>query len=728
MRGTIVMTTSLRDLCLRLAFGLGLAALPSLVYAQVPGVETFAIEPRTPLELWHAIDYLVRTEQAKDAVPYLEKFAASRPDDATLMAIRDKYGAGTFLRLDDFPETRKYAEPLVTQLSDATRRQLRHPLRISESISELVRTPEERRYAVARLREAGAYAVPALVEALGKPDLSPADRALLVHGMGRLDAKAVPALIAVLDSPDPAIAADAASALGAIGDRRAVPFLIAKAADRKRPTPPAVKSAARSAIERITGKSLEAQSESPVRLLTDAAWSFHRHRVGFPGETVAVWEWDQAAKGPALRVLTKAQAESVFARKLGQAAVDLDPGDFKAKVALASAELEEATDRVGFDALGAKESPAIASTAAMGPEVLTAVVRDSIADGKPELTAAAVLALGKASRDLPLTGPDGSVHPLVEALGSPGRRAQIAAARAIIAMAPERPFPGSSRLVPVLARLVDNQAAPRGVVIDGNPNRAGRLAGLLKELGYVPDSEPTGPDGFRAAAETGDVEVILISYDLFRGPWNLSDTLSNLRTDSRTALIPIYIYGPLHLIRTRPGLLDLYPGVKFVVQPDRPADLERQMGGRPALLSPSQRTAYAVEAAALLAKIATRPSGPFAAELAAAEPSLAQAVNQPEVAIDASTALGGIASAGAQRILADVIIDPAYPLDLRRNCSSVLAGSLKRFGALVAADQEAKLVAASRLEADAGLKTGLIGVLDALRARRVDNSPTAANL
>jgi hypothetical protein len=427
-------------------------------------------------------------------------------------------------------------------------------------------------------------------------------------------------------------------------------------------------------------------------------------------------------------VLTKAQAESSFARKLGRAAVDLDPNDFKAKVALASAELEGATSRVGFDALETREPAAIASAVVLGPDVLTAVVRDSIADVKPELTAAAVVALGKASHHLSFTTPTGSVHPLVEALMAPGRRAQLAAARSIVAMAPKRPFPGSSRLVPVLARLVDNQAVPRAVVIDGNPIRAGQLVGQLKDLGYIPDAESTGPDGFRAATATGDVELILLSYDLFRGPWNLSDTLSNFRTDPRTALIPIYIYGPLHLIRTRPGLADLYSGVKFIVQPIRAADLEREMGGRPALLSPSQRNSYAVESADLLAKIATQPDGPFAADLPAAESSLVQAIEQPEVAVAVSTALGGIPSADAQRVLADVIIDPSYSLDLRRNCSTVLTRSLKRFGALLAADQEIKLITASRLESDAALKTGMIGVLDALRARRVDNSPTAASL
>ena len=74
---------------------LGLAGLTASARAQVPGPESFAQEPRTPMELWSAIDYLVRTGQIKQAVPYLEKFMSTQLDDATLIEIRDKFGTGS---------------------------------------------------------------------------------------------------------------------------------------------------------------------------------------------------------------------------------------------------------------------------------------------------------------------------------------------------------------------------------------------------------------------------------------------------------------------------------------------------------------------------------------------------------------------------------------------------------------------------------------------------------
>src|SRR5262245_53107856 len=158
--------------------------LPAASSAQVPGPESFAQEPRTPAELWGAADYLIRTGQTAKAIPYHDRFVKSNPDDATLIELRDRYGAGSFLRLADDPATRKYAEPLVDRLAEAQRRFAIQPDRIDRYVTALTGTPEERDHAVARLREAGPYTVPSLIQALDRPGITPGERSLLVDGMG----------------------------------------------------------------------------------------------------------------------------------------------------------------------------------------------------------------------------------------------------------------------------------------------------------------------------------------------------------------------------------------------------------------------------------------------------------------------------------------------------------------------------------------------------------------
>ena len=104
-------------------------------------------------------------------------------------------------------------------------------------------------------------------------------------------------------------------------------------------------------------------------------------------------------------------------------------------------------------------------------------------------------------------------------------------------LAPTQPFPGSSRVVPTLARFANTQSLPRAVVIDGNPTRGSKLAGFLKTLGYQAVLETTGDRGFRAAAETADVELVLISHDLFQGAGACRhlDQLSDGRPDREPA-------------------------------------------------------------------------------------------------------------------------------------------------------------------------------------------------
>ena len=112
--------------------------------AQAPGPELFAKEPRTPLELWDAVDYLLRTDQAKKAVPYLDKFMKSQPDDATWIAIRNRYGPGSILRLNDDAATRPFAKPLAEAMVAAARKYATRPERIARFITELTRTPKSK--------------------------------------------------------------------------------------------------------------------------------------------------------------------------------------------------------------------------------------------------------------------------------------------------------------------------------------------------------------------------------------------------------------------------------------------------------------------------------------------------------------------------------------------------------------------------------------------------------
>ena len=290
-----------------------------------------------------------------------------------------------------------------------------------------------------------------------------------------------------------------------IGDVQAVAHLTFPAAFRATPEP--VRAAVQAAIARLTGQPFSTQPRSPVQVLTDAAWSYHRHKVEFR-ETIPLsfGPWDQGRKVPVSREVPRTEAEAIFGLRFAREALELSPDDRAAQVAQLSLTLEKAIERVGFTSFLDRDQATFTAAIAKGPLILSDVLRTAITDGKTDLAAACATALGRAI-DRTVLARSGRPHPLVEALYSPGRRVQFAAARAIVALAPTEPFPGVSRVVPTLARFLSNQALPRAVVIDGNPNRGSQLAGFLINLGY--DS------GARVNPATGR---------LFRGSCRVSPT------------------------------------------------------------------------------------------------------------------------------------------------------------------------------------------------------------
>jgi HEAT repeat protein len=683
----------------------------------VPGPESFAKEPKTPLELWDAVDYLVRVGQADKAAPYLDAFMKSKPSDDVLLDIRDKFGAGSILRLQDDPATRAQVEPLMKLVRDASLRHSRNPERIQKYIAALTKSRAEQDYAVARLREAGPYAVPALLDTIGNPGLPPSDRDLIVQNMGRLERPAVPALIAAIDGPDALVAASAIDALGRIGDIRAIPFLLYPAA---KPEDSPLREPSRIALNRITGRPFASLPKSALRLLVDEARRYLTHAVPFPGDKVVLWVWEGNAPVP--KEATIGEAEGILGMRFAREALDLDPTDLEAQATQLGLVLQKAIERVGLAAFPSQDpTGAYPLALASGPTVLGEVVRRALADGLSDLAAASIFVLGRvADRDALVT--DRRVNPLIEALSAPDRRARFAAAQALVYLNPQQPFPGSSRVVPVLTQFVASQPQPRVVIIDGAEARGNTVASTLKALGYEPSTAVSGDQGFRIAAESADVEAIFIEPTILQGNWRTRDTLANLRADAATAGVPIFIYGELRLQDLLSAELTSYPRVAFVVTPTDPnlfkPILERElrrMGARP--LVAAERDGLAQAAASLLAEITSRPGSPLLANVSAAEPALAVALNHASASLPAAAALGDVPGVEAQRSLADTALDAANPPQLRLGAVDNLARSIQRFGPLVSADHERRIAAELDSEADPTLRAAFASVVGALRPK-----------
>jgi hypothetical protein len=695
-----------------LGLALILAASPFLqgsngvALAQIPARDAFSHEPTTPLESWELASYLIKIGQPELAAPYVKKFLDANPDDATLLEVRDTYGAGTVLSLSDFPETRPYARPLAEKLAEASVRSSTNPERMEKFVSALSKSKAEQRYAVERLREAGSFAIPLIVKALSVTGLEPSIRTPLAENLGLLDRKAVPALIATLDSTDDVLVGDVARALGRIGDARAIPALTYVAA-RPRPET-AAKPQIDLALRELTGKPLSSQPKTPVRVLSDEARNYHSHAYKFPGDPVLLWLWNDSEKVPKPVSMSVKDAEATLGLRAAKEALEIDPTDVEAKVVQISLGL--AHDPAGWKA-AALES---------GPDVLGKVVRRAIAEGRTDLAATATTLLGQITKreDLSAT----SMTPLTDALFAPDRRVQFAAAEALVKLEPKTRFLGSSRVVPVLARFVAAQSYPRAIIIDGNAERASMVAGHIREAGYDAHVAATGAEGFAEAVLAADVELIAIDPNFINDRWKLADILGNLKADSRTAGIPIVLVGPLALEKRISGKLESFPRVRFIVTPSESEllkiQLDRVYKSLEVLpMTEPERADYARKAASLLAEVAQRPRSPFENDLLAAEPSLAIALNATIAPIEAATALGDIPGTDAQRSLADVALDPSKDEPFRMAVARELTRNIRRFGPKLDGSQERRLLEELAQEVDPNFRDALAAIVGALKAK-----------
>ena len=232
--------------------------------------------------------------------------------------------------------------------------------------------------------------------------------------------------------------------------------------------------------------------------------------------------------------MKRGDAEAILRPAAGERGASARPADLMPRTASVSLALEKAVDRVGFTAFPGPTGPAFRHGPGRRARRAGARSCGALADGKDDLAAAAVAALGQVT-DRPRSrlrpppspgrGPLGSrpARPVRRREGPGGARADSAVPR----LEPGRPHPGPVR---------EHRGATRAVVIDGNPNRGGQLAGLLKALGYEPspgDLRGTGiPSRGRHCRRRADRSS---ATHLIHGDWDLTDTLTNLKRDARTA-------------------------------------------------------------------------------------------------------------------------------------------------------------------------------------------------
>jgi hypothetical protein len=317
-----------------------------------------------------------------------------------------------------------------------------------------------------------------------------------------------------------------------------------------------------------------------------------------------------------------------------------------------------------------------------------------------------------------LVGTDGKRSPVIDALDYPDPRVQFAAASAILQFDPQSDFRGATRVVEVLQRAAAASPRPHAVVGEVSAARAAQIGGFLRELGYEPLVQLSGREAFRAAASRADVELVVLHPNIIR--WALSETLANLRADSRTAGIPIVVHGPGNLqprLRTQIGN---YRRVSYASLTEITEDFESQVRPflaqiRTAPMNDTQRATLRKEAIDWLAHIAGgRRTKIF--DITGTANVLMDALVDPQVARPALDTLAEIPTQSVQRRIAELVLDKQAAIELRQVAALRLTFHLQRFGLLLSKES---IDSIHRLWNDPGqpadFRTALGGMIGSLK-------------
>ncbi|MBX3439040.1 MAG: HEAT repeat domain-containing protein [Planctomycetaceae bacterium] len=685
-----------------------------------PGL--LANEPQTAEQFFDAALVMLRVSRPDLAQRYLAKLLELQPDDETLLRLREVHGTAMFLRLSRDEKLIPQSQQLLKRVQAAAANQVSNPAYFDGLISRLQDSPRERDAVIADLKHLGADAVPELLARLVDQS-NFRNRDLLLETLVKFGPAAVDPLLGALDAPDLRTRAIAIDVLGWLGDESVVSHLWypALAVDQ----PPEIQRSALRAIARIRYGDANLTSRlDPVGAAEEVYQGALQHfRDEYPWSPdldgkLFVWSWDRAQNRLVKTATTPAAASMLMAERLARQAMLMAPDRDRNRALFLAAALAHARYRAGWGQ-PIPQGPGTAYDLALlsGASLTEMALGLAVEHGNPAAAESAVTALGAlATRDT-LRPRDGRPSPLIAALDFPNDRVQFAAAAAILELDPLEGFSRSQRVVEILARALRTEGGPRSIVIDPNTARAADTASMLNSLGFTTTVALTGQDGFREAVARGDVALTVLHPNTVR--WELTQTIANLRADSRTAGVPIVIAAGEPARADMRRVLNRVPGSAFVSTDGGPMQWSSQL--QPVLrdfgvppLTPQQQAERALTAADWLRYIAQRSrSNVF--DLSSAEDALSDVAAQPGFGIDAVIALGTIGRPSVQQRLVDLVLAPAIEVDTREAAARELAIHIRRFGRMLSDDAVTRLIDAWDQSSEPAMREALSSVIGVLR-------------
>lgn len=591
----------------------------------------------------------------------------------------------------------------------------RNPEEIARNIKLLDGSPRGRMLATERLKRAGEYAAPQLLETL----LARSNQALeaqVERLLVEMGGDAVMPLAAALPGVDETTQARLALILGQTQHGSALPYLY----DVMRSTPsPAVREATVKAITNIQGAP-PVQGISVAELYWDLGEKYYRgggSLVRFPGEEhQLLWSFDPRRGLYPIPIRTEVYNDA-RAMQLAERAMQIDPQHEGAISLWIAANFSRDIDQPqGYQnpVYPATRHGAMYFAVLAGSGPTQRVLARALDERRTVLARRAIEALSLTLGDVGMWSGQAGGRPLLDALAYPDRRVQYDAALALAGAKPTTPFPGSDRVTPILAGAVRDAAARFAVVLAQDVQRRQALHEQLASSGFtVLQAAGALGDVASAVAEAPGVDLIITDLATDATMRMLEEARANpkLRATPILAMMPFEGWTQIGPRYQNDPLTDI---ARTGLTPEQIAERVSQLvlrGSGPPV-SPEEATDYAVRALGALRDLAISRNTVFS--VADAAPPLIGALDDaaPDVRMRIADVLARVGDKRAQVALMDAAIR-AEGSD-RIALLGMVAESAKAFGNQLEARQVRELAAmtASAASAEATAAAALVGALN----------------
>jgi hypothetical protein len=614
----------------------------------------------------------------EDLLAVVDELAPYRDYDRTLI---------TAQKMED-EQIVELAAAVQKRVEEARLNLARDPARVRRNIELLDDGLRARINATERLKRAGEYAAPGLLNVLlsGEDE----DRVLqpyVQQAMVEVGRPLVGPLTEAFEHLPPIPKQQVAEVLARIGYPAALPFL---KAELTRPIDRETRQVIETAFDRIIERSGVPRTADAATLFLMLGEDYYSRRETLVLEPQApfnlLWTYTPGV-GLTYREISTAYFHDVMAMRAARRSLGIN------RQYAAALSLWLAANFRRENNLGDTEDPSYAPhlnsphyyATLAGPTHVQPVLSRAIQDGDAELALDAIRALAATATTAERIGQD--VQPVIAAMVYPDRRVRFEAAMALAQSLPRVDFAGAGRVVPVLAEAIREVARPYALVISPDQEAINAARDFLGDeyqmiFGYTYD------EAAQQAATVPAVDLVVIRMR----PVQMEQAVAAARNDVKLMGAPILVLSGADDV---PAVTQMFSRRRGVVVTSEAASTEelataaRQATGsnQGPGISPEQALAYSTRALSLLLDLTKEAGQTFRADDALPALIAALGDSRDPVVLGSAAVLARLEAPAAQRAVADAALDAQREEPMRIALLRTLADSARLYGNLLGDSQ-----------------------------------------